>query len=97
MYNLLVYFGNFLFFNKFIYLFLAVLGIHCCVGFSLAVEGRGLRFSFDVQASDCSVFSAGFSRCRALALESGAPAVAALDSVAVCAPSCLAACGILQD
>ena len=70
----------FCFFNNFIYLFLAVLGIHCYVGFSLAVESRGLHFSFDVQASDCSGFSVGFSCCRALALESGAPVVAALDS-----------------
>ena len=80
LYDLLVYFGNFLFFNNFIYLFLAVLGLHCCVGFSLAVESRGLLFSCDVRASDCSGFSGGFSCCRALALDPGASGVAALDS-----------------
>ena len=76
LYDLLVYFGNFLFFNNFIYLFLAVLGLHCCAGFPLAVESRGLLFSCNVRASDCS----GFSCCRALALDSGASGVAALDS-----------------
>ena len=29
------------FFNNCIYLFMAVLGLHCCIGFSLVVESVG--------------------------------------------------------
>ena len=34
---------NFPFFNNFMYLFLAVLGLHCCMGFS-TVLGSGVSF-----------------------------------------------------
>ena len=29
------------FFYNFVYLFMALLGLHCCLGFSLVVESRG--------------------------------------------------------
>ena len=51
-------------FCLFISLFLAVLGPHCCVGFSLVVE-QELLSSRGVRASYCS----GFSCCRVQALE----------------------------
>ena len=57
-------FINFSFLKKyFIYLFLAVLGLHCCVGFSLSCEEQGLLSSCSAQVSRCS----GFSCCRAQA------------------------------
>ena len=34
----------FFFFKNFMYLYLPVLGLHCCVGFSLVAESRGLPF-----------------------------------------------------
>ena len=47
----------------FIYSFLAALGLHCCMGFSLRGE-QGLLSNCAVQASHCG----GFSCCRARAL-----------------------------
>ena len=52
----------FLSFLRFLYLLLAVLGLHCCTGFSLVAE-HGLLSSCSVRASDCD----GFSCCRARA------------------------------
>ena len=43
--------------NKFIYLFLAVLGLCCCTGISLVVESRGPLSSCDAWASHCNGFS----------------------------------------
>ena len=39
------------------YLFLAVLGLHFCGGFSLVATNEGLVSSFRVPASHCSGFS----------------------------------------
>ena len=50
--------------NNFIYLFLAVLGLCCCVGFPRVVAIRGYSLSCGAQAPHCS----GFSCCRAQAL-----------------------------
>ena len=49
--------------NLFIYLFLAMLGLHCCSGFSLVVMSGGLLSSCGVQA-----YRGGFFCCRAQAL-----------------------------
>ena len=54
----------FFFFFKYFYLFLAVVGLHCCVGFSVVVVSRGAYSSCGARASHCS----GFSCCRAWAL-----------------------------
>ena len=55
----LFFFSNF-YFIHFLYLFLAVLGLHCCMGFSLVVESGGCS----PWTSHCS----GFSGCRAWTL-----------------------------
>ena len=47
-----------------IYIFLALLGLHSCVGFSLVVAERGLLHSCDAWVSHCG----GFSCCRVQAL-----------------------------
>ena len=49
--------------SNFIYLFLAVLSLHCCTGFSLAAVSR-VTLHCGTWASHCG----GFSYCRALAL-----------------------------
>ena len=41
---------------NFIYLFLAVLGLHGCAGLSVVAESGGLLSSFGVPASHCSGF-----------------------------------------
>ena len=51
------------FWNNFIYLYLAVLGLPCCLGFSLIAMSRGYS-SCSMRASYCR----GFSYCRAWAL-----------------------------
>ena len=60
-------------FLKNIYLFLAMLGLHCCTGFSLVVESWG-DSSLGAQTSHCSGFSCsgaqvlgheGFGSCNA--------------------------------
>ena len=51
------------FFKEFLNLFLAVLGLHCCVGFSLIMASGG-HSSHGAQASHCG----GFSCCGARAL-----------------------------
>ena len=51
------------FWNNFIYLYLAVLGLPCCLGFSLIAMSRGYS-SCSMRASYCR----GFSYCRAWSL-----------------------------
>ena len=51
-------------FLKNIYLILTVLGLHCCMGFSLVAANGGLLSSCSTQGSYCS----GFSCCRAWGL-----------------------------
>ena len=59
-----------------VYLFMAVLGLHCCLGFALAAESRGSS-RCGARASHCSDFCfgawalghAGFSSCSFQALE----------------------------
>ena len=63
----------------FIFLFLGVLGLCCCPGFSeVATRGGGLLLSCDARASHCGGFSCGrtqalghpgFSNCSSWALE----------------------------
>ena len=67
---------SFFFFNNFIYLFLAVLGLHCCPGFSLVAENRGYSL-----AALCGPLS-GFSYCgtRALGKRASVPVVHRLSS-----------------
>ena len=48
--------GSFIFFNIFI-LFLAVLGVHCCTGFSSCCSKQGLLSSCGAQASHWSGLS----------------------------------------
>ena len=102
----LPYFLTF-FFNKFIYLFLAALGLCCCARAFLQLwragatlhcrAGATLRCG--VQASHCS----GFSCCRAQSLGARAPVVVAhgLQSAASVIVahelSCSAACGTFLD
>ena len=65
----------FFFFNNFIYLFLAVLGLHCCAGFSpVAARGRAtlslvLRLLVAVIAVADHKRSVGFSSCSSWTLE----------------------------
>ena len=54
---------NLFFFFKCFYLFLAVVGLHCCVGFSVVVASRG-AYSLVAVHGLCR----GFSCCRAWAL-----------------------------
>ena len=61
-------------------MFLAVLGFHCCTGFSLVVVSEGY-FSCGAQASHCG----GFSCCRAQALVHTGFSSCSMDSV-VAAP-----------
>ena len=71
------------------YLFLAVLGLHCCMDFSLPMASgaaAGLLSRCGAQASHCG----GFSRCRAQALERRPVLV-------VHELSCSLACGIFLD
>ena len=68
----------------FLNLFLAVLGLHCRVGFSLVVV--------------CRLLIVVASRCRAWALGTWASVAAACGSVIVrLRLSCFTACGILPD
>ena len=70
----------------FTYIFLAVLGLHSCVGFSLVVaESGGLLHSSGAWVSH----GGGFSCCRAQALGHAGLSVVAYG------PSCPRACGIL--
>ena len=64
-YLLMLFYHYFNFLNNFIYFFiLAVLGLHRCIGFSLAVvSGDYSLVAVSVQASHCS----GFSSCREVA------------------------------
>ena len=41
--------------NNFYYLFLAVLSLHCCTGFSLVVESRGLLSGCGAWAYHCGL------------------------------------------
>ena len=71
-----------------VFIFLAVLGLHCCVLASPSCAKWGLLSSCGAQASHRS----GFSSCRA---QSRCPA---FNSCGTCIQfSCLAACGILPD
>ena len=83
------------FLNNFIYLLLAVLGLHCYAGFSLVAASGGF--------STCRARAShrgGFSRCGARALGGvgsgvAAPRLQSTGSVLVAhGLSCLAACGI---
>ena len=68
------------------YLFLAVLGLHCCVGF-LLLQRVGPALHFSAQGSHCS----GFSCCRAQIL-------GRTDSLVVVEGlSCSKACEIFPD
>ena len=77
------------FFNNFTHLFLAVLGLRCCAGFSLVAASRATNYR--VQASHCAGVSCGartlghvgFSSCGSRALEHRL--------------SCSTACGIFPD
>ena len=82
--------GNFI---LFIYLFLAVLGLRCCMGF-LSLRWAGATLHCGARASHCG----GFSCCGAWALGVRASAVVAhrLSSV-VHGLSCSMAWGILSD
>ena len=58
-----------LFFKNFTYLFLAVLGLRCCVGFSLVAASR-LLIEVVSLVAQASVFVAhGLSRCGSWAVE----------------------------
>ena len=59
--------------NKFIYLFLAVLGLCCCAGAFSSCGKQGATLRCGVQASHCG----GFSCCRARALGAWASVVVA--------------------
>ena len=54
--------------NNFIYLFMAVLGLCCCVGFFSSCIEQWLLFSCAAQTSHCD----GFSCCRGWACRVGA-------------------------
>ena len=54
---LVLLFSFHLFFSNYIYLVVAVLGLHCRVDFSLVAVSRGLFSGSDVQASHCGGFS----------------------------------------
>ena len=81
-----------------IYLFLAVLGLHCCVGFSLLAASKGYS-RCGSQASHCGSFSrcgtwalgcVGFSSCSSR-LQSTGPVVVVHGII------CPMACGIIPD
>ena len=62
-------------FYLFVYLFLAMLGLHCCAGFSLAVtresySSRGPRASHYSGSSCCGVQAAGMWASGAVAMGS---------------------------
>ena len=69
--------------SKFIYLLLAVLGLHCCVRALSSFGEQGLLSGCGVRAARCS----GFSRCSARALGTWASAVEARG---------LMSCGLLD-
>ena len=56
--------SSYIYIYKFIYLFLSVLGLHCCMGFSLVAMSRGYSLVAVHQLHHCS----GFPCCGALAL-----------------------------
>ena len=84
-------------FCNFIYLFLAVLSLHCRMGFSLVVQSKG--YSSATKVSYCSSFSC----CEAVVVGHTASVVVApslycTDSVRVVhGLSCSKACGIFLD
>ena len=51
----------------YLFLLLAVLGLHCCVGFSPVAVRRGLLFSSGAGASHCGRFS--YCGARALGMQ----------------------------
>ena len=93
--------SSYFFFNKcietthhflFIYLFLAALGLRCCVQAFLSLQRAGVTLHCGVRASHCG----GFSCCRAWALGAVDSAVVArrLSSCGLQALKCrLSSCG----
>ena len=81
------------------YLFLAVLSLHCCAQTFSSCEAWGLPFSCGARASHCSGFSCcGASIFAACGLSSCGPWLQSPGSVAVVYwLSCPAACAILPD
>ena len=79
-------------FLKIIYLFLAVLGLHCCLGLSLVVVNGGYSSLQHPGFSLC-----GSSCCRARALDSRASVVAAHGLSRGVGLGCSMACGIFPD
>ena len=68
------------------YVFLAVLALHCCAGFSLVAASRGYSHG-GARASHCGDFTCGaqglghvgFRRCSSQALSTGSVVVVPLD------------------
>ena len=74
------------------YLFLAALGLGCCIGFFLQLQQAGVTVGCSVRAFHCR----GFSCCRAL-VQLRLPALETGSIVVAHGPRCFAACRISRE